>query len=339
MVRGNPFDAGWPPLASVVLHALLLFVGWWLPGHFHSPTRLSPDPVVPVVFSPMPEFVVPPLPPESGPPQARLGRPEGRADRFGLRPPGPVAAPPPQAVPKPLPNASSSPPARPALDASAAATTPRGSRPSSDPVDVAQVTPDHSIPRPASPGFRVDRALRDFRSSLSRSAGEGAPVEGGGGESGRGSLEGLNIPDLPPLPDTGFGFGNLEFESRDYDWSDYARQIYVAIWRAWHNRLYLTTDAFEKWGYQNTIPLLDHQNRIRFRIESNGEVTGVVLETPSGCVPLDESATDALREVVLPRLPPDFPRAEEMIHARFIAYGEIRALRPSLQYLRSRGFF
>jgi TonB family protein len=154
-----------------------------------------------------------------------------------------------------------------------------------------------------------------------------------------GSLRGLSIPDLPPLPDTGFGFGNLQFESRDFDWSDYARQIYVAIWRAWHHRLLLSVDAFEKWGYESRSFLIDHRSRVRFRIDANGQVADVALERPAGCPPLDESAVDALREVVLPPLPDDFPRASEIVHASFVAYGEIRAMRPTLRYLQSRGYF
>ena len=56
-----------------------------------------------------------------------------------------------------------------------------------------------------------------------------------------------------------------------------------------------------------------------FTIQRNGEVTGIILEGPSGCYPLDDSALDALREVILPPLPKDFPRDQETVHARFIA--------------------
>ena len=151
-----------------------------------------------------------------------------------------------------------------------------------------------------------------------------------GGASG-----GLNLPEAPA---TGFGFGNLRFESGDFDWKDYARVIYVAIWRAWHNRLYLTTEVFERWGAQYGS-LLEHSNRVVFTIERNGQVTGVALETPSGCVPLDESAQDALRQVVLPPLPREFPRSAETVHAQFIAEGDIRSMRRTLEYLKAAGYF
>jgi hypothetical protein len=174
----------------------------------------------------------------------------------------------------------------------------------------------------------VESALQSF----GRALGQSQPPNGGSGQ-------GLAIPDLPPLPATGFGFGNLEFESRDYDWTDYARQIYVAIWRAWHSRLYATTDAFDRWGYERSSWWLHHASRIAFTIESNGQVTGIVLETPAGCYPLDDSALDALREVVLPPLPAEFPRDRETIHARFIADGDIRGMRSHLGELKRLGLF
>ena len=54
-------------------------------------------------------------------------------------------------------------------------------------------------------------------------------------------------------------------------------------------------------------------------IEGDGEVTGITVEAVSGCPPLDDSAADALDEVILPRCPPTFPREREVVHARFIA--------------------
>jgi hypothetical protein len=133
--------------------------------------------------------------------------------------------------------------------------------------------------------------------------------------------------------------GNLVFESRDYDWSHYGRQIYMAIWRAWHNRLWLTTDDFEKWAHQTQSWLLNHQTQVRFVIERNGQVTGIVTESGSGCAPLDQSAIDALAEVILPPLPQDFPREGEVVHARFIAMGETRAMRPVLSRYKAMGLF
>jgi hypothetical protein len=71
----------------------------------------------------------------------------------------------------------------------------------------------------------------------------------------------------------------------------------------------------------------------------SGEVVDIAIETPSGCYPLDDSATDALKEVVLPPLPSDFQRDQEIVHARFIAEGEIRTMKAYLQQLKSAGYF
>jgi outer membrane biosynthesis protein TonB len=176
--------------------------------------------------------------------------------------------------------------------------------------------------------FNMENALQDFGKAISRPQ-----------PDAEGTQQGLSVPDLPAMPATGFGFGNLEFESRDFDWSDYARQIYGIIWRAWHNRLYVTADEFERWGRANRSFALHHFNRVAFTIEKNGHVTGIVLEGASGCYPLDDSSLDALREVILPPLPPDFPRDQETVHARFIADGDVRTMRRFLAQLKRAGYF
>jgi hypothetical protein len=146
-------------------------------------------------------------------------------------------------------------------------------------------------------------------------------------------------PDWSQIPATGQAIGSLRFESMDYDWGDYGRQIYWIIWRSWHNRLLERADEFERWAQQNQIYLLDHFNGARFTIESNGEVSGILIELESGCVPLDFSSTEALAEAVLPPLPADFPRNSETVHVTFIADGPIAPMRRSLRYLKQRGLF
>jgi hypothetical protein len=155
--------------------------------------------------------------------------------------------------------------------------------------------------------------------------------EGGGKGTG-----GITMPALPP---TGFGIGNLEFEGRDYDWESYGRQIHGIIWRAWHNRLLTTSSVFERWAAENRNWMLDHRNGVRFTILKTGQLVDVAIETPSGCYPLDDSATDALREVVLPPLPSDFRRDTETVHARFVAEGEIRTMKAFLQQMKNAGYF
>ncbi|MDX1387886.1 MAG: energy transducer TonB [Acidobacteriota bacterium] len=187
-------------------------------------------------------------------------------------------------------------------------------------------------PDPVEPKEReldLDSALSSFRNSMNQRA-----------QQQQQQSQGVYRPDVQQLPSAGFGFGNLEFESRDYDWTDYARQIYIAIWRAWHNRLYQTTDSFERWAHSTGEWMMRQRaNRITFTIQSNGQVTGIVLEGPSGCVPLDDSALDALREVVLPPLPSDFPRSTETIHATFLADGDIRGMRRTLSWMKANNYF
>lgn len=186
----------------------------------------------------------------------------------------------------------------------------------------------------AEPGFDVARAMRDFGQLIDR-AREAHPLPA---PPGSGRPIRVFQPDLSAVEQTGYGLGNLTFET-EFDWEDYARQIYVAIWRAWHNRLLQTTDAFEKWAHANGRWELNHQSAVRFVIERSGEVTGVAIEGPSGCLPLDDSATQALIEVVLPPLPAAFPKQREVVHARFIATGDIRSMHRYLTYLKEKRKF
>jgi hypothetical protein len=126
------------------------------------------------------------------------------------------------------------------------------------------------------------------------------------------------------------------FEGNDYDFvkKGYASQAYYAILKAWYRRLYAMSDRFEQWAFAHGNWLLEHQNRIRFVIGRNGQIVRVDLITESGCQPLDTSALDALREVVLPPLPEDFPRSEEGVMVTFMATGDIHMMRtdPQLRY-------
>lgn len=186
---------------------------------------------------------------------------------------------------------------------------------------------------PADERLDLGRAIRNYRPSPRPAAPTEPPVQPG-------TQEGMELPDLDRLPVSGFGMDrNLMFESADYDWSDYARQIYMAIWRAWHSRLWQTTAAFERWAFENQRWDLQHQVLIQFTIQSNGEITDIFVVTESGCVPLDASATDAMSEVVLPALPDDFPRSRERVRGRFIASGDIRAMKRNLDWLKQAGWF
>lgn len=174
--------------------------------------------------------------------------------------------------------------------------------------------------------------LREFKQAVEAPR----PPRPGGKEGGGHGAGGIS---MPAVPATGFGIGNLEFEGRDYDWENYGRQIHGIIWRAWHNRLLVTSSVFERWAAEHRQWVLDHRNGVRFTILRTGQVVDVAIETPSGCYPLDDSATDALKEVVLPPLPEDFHRDSEIVHARFVAEGEIRTMKAFLQQMKQAGFF
>lgn len=212
---------------------------------------------------------------------------------------------------------------------------------SASPIDVPQqggrpMLPDERSSSTTSPPSIRER-MRDF---LQRAQESPAEAEPSSPAPPSGSRRGLDLPDLDRLPTSGFGMDrNLVFESTDYDWSDYSRQIYMAIWRAWHNRLWATAERFERWSYASGNPFLQHQVAVRFTIEASGEVVGIEILLPSGCEPLDASAADALAEVVLPPLPDDFPRERENVRARFVATGEIKGMRRYLDYLKRQGWF
>jgi len=146
-------------------------------------------------------------------------------------------------------------------------------------------------------------------------------------------------PDWSSLPTTGQALGNMLFESGDYDWTEYQRQIYWIIWRSWHSRLLARADDFEKWAQQSNTWYMDHFNVVQFTIERNGEISSIAVETESGMLPLDLSAVEGLDEAVLPPLPDDFQGDNETVHAQFIGQGQISFMRRGLQRYRDAGVF
>ncbi len=182
-------------------------------------------------------------------------------------------------------------------------------------------------------GLDLNSAMRDFQRQMDQSR-QSRPAQPGGG-----SKQNVYVPDLGTLPMQGAPYGILEFSSRDYDWSEYSSQIYWAILKAWYLRIYRTTADFEKWAHTNGRYLLNHNTTIEFVIERTGNVSGLRLIRGSSCGPLDDSALDALAEVVLPPLPNDFPRDSELLRGTFVARAEVMALRPMLRQLYNQGFF
>jgi CubicO group peptidase (beta-lactamase class C family) len=186
-----------------------------------------------------------------------------------------------------------------------------------------------STPQP--PSFNLGEALREFEGALN--AAQAAQPRTGGVP--------VNVfrPDAAELPFAGFGVGNLEFGTRDYDWNDYGRQIYVAIWREWHKQLYYGVDEFERWAHQNQEWLAKARDKLEFVIESNGEVSRVTLLGGDGMDPLDDSTRRTLESVVLPPLPEDFPKDREIIRANFFLSGDLHTMRRSLEWMLKNGYF
>jgi TonB family protein len=316
----------WALGVSVLLHLLLILLGSWLPV-LSTPAVATPaeDTLLHFAFEPEAQDETQDVPRGETP----LPTPATRPSRDGEPvPPGPAEAqaePPvpglaaPEPEPQPQPETSDEPPAAPE------------ERPQSVHAPPPRSADAQAIPPPARD---MERALREFRRTQdSRPDEAGRPPVPGGLDWSR------FVPDPAELPLSGAPFYTLEFESRDFDWSDYARQIYFAILRAWYERLYRTTADFERWAHGSGDWWLDHRARIRFVIEGSGDVTGIRLEAGSGCEPLDRSALDALDEVVLPPLPPDFPRGQEAVHATFLARIEVSVMRQQLGGLKRAGYF
>jgi len=342
--RPFPFLAAF--LASVALHALLLLVS----PLFGVALRSAPPPrpeesVLHFSFAPTedateeearPEGMVPFEVPQARSVPAAEPPPGGRPS---LQPPSP-----PQAArdpSRPEPEQQEADPSRTETAQERQAEERERSRTTEPfPADAdaayrAEEPEDAASKRPArGDSIDVARALRDWGRAVARARAASPPGSAGGGEG-----RNVFVPDPANLPPTGFGVGNLTFESRDYDWTDYARQIYWEILRAWYNRLYDTTDEFEKWMHLTGNPFLNHQVLVRFVIERDGDVTGIQVEVVSGCPPLDDSARTALDEVILSPLPADFPRDREVVRGLFIARGPIPSMRPMLSQLKAAGQF
>ncbi len=313
---------GWAFSVSTWVHLLLLFLLVWLPVIRPQPKEEKKEVVE---FDVAKKEAPKPKPREPDPktfqraPAKAPPAPSGSADdRRVAVPRANEAMPPPQA------KMSSPPPPE-------SSEGPKGDR-ARGPAEGSGEPAEGPGRGPGVPGNSdLKRALSDFRRSLLALDGSGGGAKGGGGEGSGGSGIGSGPPSA-----SGFGFGNLMFEGNDYDFvkKGYASQAYYAILKAWYRRLYAMSDRFEQWAFAHGNWLLDHQNRIRFVIGRNGQIVRVDLITESGCQPLDTSALDALREVVLPPLPEDFPRSEEGVMVTFVATGDIHMMRtdPQLHY-------
>lgn len=327
-------------LLSVIAHLLIVIAILVMPD-WRQREIASVAPITPETVASPPVVFMNPRPPAPRPPAVPDPTPRPPAEDLRLRRETPPPVDPPRdaryrmetngRIPQSPPPEDPKPP-RP--------TGMRDSRPAAGASGGPLPTPTPGAPEREEAG-RTSLAPRDLAGRI-RSFQQALPkpdlTPSNKGPKGGGAGEGGPL-DLSTLPFVGYGVGNLQFESADYNWGDYGRAIYIAIWRAWHNRLWMTSGVFERWAAESQNWALDHRNLVRFTITKDGQVVNVAIETASGCYPLDDSAADALREVVLPPLPEDFPRGQETVRATFIAEGEIKQMRRSLQYLKDRGYF
>ncbi len=206
---------------------------------------------------------------------------------------------------------------------------------------------DAGAPEPVTGMSRIDQVLQGH------GKGNKSPQGGKSSQSRipvtrKDLLEGPSM--NPPLSGTGEGGGaqlsfdtgfspNLSFETKDFNWSDYGMVIYWAIWRSWHNRLYLTLDNFERWSIENHSPSINGVTSVTFVIEKNGNISDITLLYSSSIEPLDVSAVDALKEAIIPPLPVNFSKKRERVTARFIAETDIASMKFQLARMKYYGQF
>lgn len=303
------------------------------------PRPAPPSTVAPAPIQPAPQS---PPPPQDAPLlgwNSQRGREEGRADR----PPGPegqIHSPPPEgggasarpeeAVPEPPATAAeavdeSKPPAPPAVEGMA------GLERGSD----GQVAPRRVEPEePTTPREGTEPSRRFDVPEPPR------PGQGRGGTGrGRGSGPGTGPEFNSQI--TGGLFGDLRFDSGDYNWSDYSTKVYFAVYRAWLRELLGRARRFERDQNQLRLPDLDGQVAIHFFLTRPGPVEAVEVVRPSPIPTLDEASSAALRRAVMPPLPADFPRDREGVTFIFRISGFETAvqLERQLEWAQANGEF
>jgi len=348
-------------VAHVLIIALVIARTTWMAAHLEASS--APDPGIFIALQePLPE-PAPTKPPIAPPTASKPSRSEPAPREEAPRPQAQPLTPP--AVPKELPPETPLPPPTrmgelvpvphypvpgtvpPEEQKTGKAGAPGEKTPPPEPVGKPDGTSDTdagagSLTGPGSPSAGDEEPSRDtgllrekFYGGLDiPSHGYGRSKQGSGDKEGGGSRRGIDF----RVP--GGDLGDFSFEDKDYDWNDYHSQMYYAILRAWYNRLYLTTANFERWSYLKGGRALRGSVLIRFVIERTGAVSSIEVLEPSVMPPLDESARAALKEVILPRLPADFPKDREGVTGRFIMdVDDLGYFKQGLAYQKSRGLF
>lgn len=314
-----------------------------------------PFPVAPPRPPPSPPPATPPAPrTEATPPDAQAVPPDapllgwnskqGREPGRALRPPGPegpIHAPPPpgggdganpqDAVPEPPATAAEQvdptrPPAAPAVEGTQGLERGAGG-------EVAPPRPAED--RPSTPRAETPAAPRRYEVPERPNPGDGA----GGTGRGRGTGPGAG-PDFNQKI-TGGLFGDLHFDSGDYNWSEYTTKVYFAVYRAWLRELLGRARRFERDQNLLRLPDLDGVVAIHFFLTRPGPVEAVEIVRPSPIPTLDEASAAALRRAVMPPLPSDFPRDREGVTFTFRISGFETAtqLERQLEWAQANGEF
>jgi TonB family protein len=99
----------------------------------------------------------------------------------------------------------------------------------------------------------------------------------------------------------GGNYGTLSFDTKGFDWGDYARQLYLIIKKNWYDRIPIAA----YYGQKGKV-------FIRFVIERDGSVTDLAVIRSSDIPPFDLAAENAIRAShPLPALPSNFPKERE----------------------------
>jgi len=99
----------------------------------------------------------------------------------------------------------------------------------------------------------------------------------------------------------GGNYGTLSFDTKGFDWGDYARQLYLIIKKNWYDRIPIAA----YYGQKGKV-------FIRFVIERDGSITDLAVIRSSDISPFDLAAENAIRASnPLPALPSNFPKERE----------------------------
>ena len=373
LVDPAPDRSPWTGLAvSVAVHGVFVLLLVIQATRFEDPPPPKAEPDVALSFQeprppidipfpaapPRPPRPAPPAPPAAPPAQATPPEPQARPDApllgwnskqgpeegRALRPPGPegpIHAPPPpgggsaatpqDAVPEPPATAAeevdpTKRPAAPAVDAPLGLERGAGG-------DVASARPADE--QPSTPRAEAPSSQRRYEVPDRPRPGEGS----GGTGRGRGTGPGAG-PDFNQKI-TGGLFGDLHFDSGDYNWSEYTTKVYFAVYRAWLRELLGRARRFERDQNLLRLPDLDGVVAIHFFLTRPGPVESVEVVRPSPIPTLDEASAAALRRAVMPPLPSDFPRDREGVTFTFRISGFETAtqLERQLEWAQANGEF